>query len=329
MTTEMEQKSPPPTSHGIRISHETVEEVDYESLPANSSLVANLSAGAFAGIMEHTVMFPIDAIKTRVQMKKHSSLPRGIIASVSKIASTEGGRVLWRGVSSVVLGAGPAHAVYFAVFENSKTALVNTFTNNYNSQLITDQNYPVIAALSGICATLASDALMTPFDVVKQRMQADKTVPKLNLPQMARHLYASEGLSTFYVSYPTTLLMSIPFAAINFGVYEWTASILNPNHNYDPLMHCISGGVSGALAAAVTTPLDCIKTALQTKGLASDPGVRNSRGIKDATIALYRQSGYSAFLRGLRPRIIFNIPSTAISWTAYEMAKAYFFNAQF
>lgn len=38
------------------------EENDYESLPTHS-LYVHLLAGAAAGIMEHSVMFPIDSVK--------------------------------------------------------------------------------------------------------------------------------------------------------------------------------------------------------------------------------------------------------------------------
>lgn len=38
----------------------------------------------------------------------------------SRISSTEGIRALWRGVSSVILGAGPAHAVHFGTYEAVK-----------------------------------------------------------------------------------------------------------------------------------------------------------------------------------------------------------------
>jgi hypothetical protein len=38
------------------------EEVDYESLPTTSVKV-QLLAGAIAGIAEHTIIYPIDAIK--------------------------------------------------------------------------------------------------------------------------------------------------------------------------------------------------------------------------------------------------------------------------
>jgi len=44
----------------------------------------------------------------------------GVGSAFKRISSTEGMRVLWRGVSSVVLGAGPAHAVHFGTLETVK-----------------------------------------------------------------------------------------------------------------------------------------------------------------------------------------------------------------
>lgn len=38
-------------------------EEPYEELPPGTSLYAHLAAGALAGIAEHTIMFPFDAIK--------------------------------------------------------------------------------------------------------------------------------------------------------------------------------------------------------------------------------------------------------------------------
>ena len=44
----------------------------------------------------------------------------GIGNAFTRISSTEGMRALWRGVSSVILGAGPAHAVHFGTYEMVK-----------------------------------------------------------------------------------------------------------------------------------------------------------------------------------------------------------------
>jgi hypothetical protein len=89
-------------------SAEPVEEYDYESLPPNFSLLQNMVAGAFAGIAEHTAMYPIDAIKTRMQILNPSTTPAysGVIRNTVQIARTEGFFSLWRGMSSVIVGAG-------------------------------------------------------------------------------------------------------------------------------------------------------------------------------------------------------------------------------
>lgn len=301
-------------------------EIDYESLPDDASLAAHLTAGAFAGIMEHTVMFPIDSIKTRMQIASPQQLSKSMFTSISKISSSEGAYALWRGVSSVVLGAGPAHAVYFSVFEATKTLLVNRLTNSpHSNRIVTDDNHPLIASGAGTAATIASDALMTPFDVLKQRMQASNIAKKqptsLKLYQEAANIYKTEGFSAFYISYPTTLFTNIPFAALNFGFYEYSSLLLNPTNKYNPYLHCVSGGIAGGIAAALTNPFDCIRTALQTRGISHNERLRNIDGFFSAAKALYREAGMKAFSKGLKPRIIFNIPSTAISWTAYEMAK--------
>jgi solute carrier family 25 iron transporter 28/37 len=173
-------------------------------------------------------------------------------------------------------------------------------------------------------------------------MQVHGSVHK-TLAQCARTVYRTEGLQAFYVSYPTTLCMTIPFTATQFMAYESISKVMNPTKEYDPFTHCIAGGLAGAVAAGITTPLDVIKTLLQTRGLAEDSEIRSAKGLFNAAAIIKRQFGWKGFLRGMRPRIISTMPSTAICWyvasaleiacsrptnrssrTSYEMAKAYF-----
>lgn len=161
-----------------------------------------------------------------------------------------------------------------------------------------------------------------------------------SISHCARSLYRTEGLTAFYVSYPTTLCMTIPFTATQFMAYESLSKFMNPQKEYDPFTHCMAGGLAGAFAAGITTPLDVIKTLLQTRGLSQKAEVRNVRGLFNGAKIIRSQYGWSGFFRGLRPRIITTMPSTAICWcvdparvstgmltsnrTSYEMAKAYF-----
>ena len=74
-TSLLQQTQMTSSSHGSsKVEPESLgpnpEEVDYESLPTTSVKV-QLLAGAIAGIAEHTIVYPIDAIKVRI------NTPRG------------------------------------------------------------------------------------------------------------------------------------------------------------------------------------------------------------------------------------------------------------
>lgn len=130
----------------------------------------------------------------------------------------------------------------------------------------------------------------------------------------ARTLLRTEGFSTFYVSYPTTLCMTVPFTATQFMAYESLSKIMNPSKQYDPITHCMAGGLAGAFAAGITTPLDVIKTLLQTRGLSNQEEVRSVRGLLGAAKIIKKEFGWSGFMRGWKPRIVTTMPSTAICW---------------
>jgi solute carrier family 25 (mitochondrial iron transporter), member 28/37 len=100
----------------------------------------------------------------------------GIGNAFTRISSTEGVRVLWRGVSSVIMGAGPAHAVHFGTYEAIKELTGGNREGNPNQWLSARESFlrtrsPLgnvdlggLLALAGASATIASDALMNPFD---------------------------------------------------------------------------------------------------------------------------------------------------------------------
>jgi len=211
--------------------------------------------------------------------------------------------------------SGPAHAVYFATYEVVKQAMGGNASGHH----------PLAAATSGACATIASDAFMNPFDVIKQRMQLHGSTYR-SLGECARTVFRNEGLRAFYVSYPTTLTMTVPFTALQFTAYESLNKVMQRQRRtgYDPLTHCTAGGLAGGFAAAATTPLDVVKTLLQTRGASTDVEIRHARGLFGAAGIIWRREGTKGFFRGMKARVVTAAPSTAICWSAYEVAKAYF-----
>jgi len=228
------------------------------------------------------------------------------------IARTEGWLKLVQGSQVMASGAGPAHAIYFAVYEKVKLA-------GERSLALPDM---AVHAGAGAAATVFHDGVMAPADVVKQRMQMCCS-PHRKALTCARTIYRNEGIAAFYRAYPTMLTMSLPFQMVNFVVYEKMKKITNPNREYNPWAHCLSGAVAGGLAAVITMPLDVSKTLLNTQEANVLSRLQTNRvvGMWSALITVHRMHGVGGFFRGLWAKIIYQAPSTAISWSVYEYFK--------
>ncbi|XP_067243072.1 mitoferrin-2 [Chanodichthys erythropterus] len=293
-------------------------EPDYEGLPQGASTSTHMLAGAVAGIMEHCLMFPIDCVKTRMQslQPEPAARYRNVMDALRQIVRTEG---IWRpirGLNVTAVGAGPAHALYFACYERLKKVLSDIIHPGANSHLAN--------GAAGCVATLLHDAAMNPAEVVKQRMQMYNS-PYRGVLDCMRCVWQREGALAFYRSYTTQLTMNVPFQALHFMTYEYLQELLNPQRQYNPSSHMVSGALAGAIAAAATTPLDVCKTLLNTQeSLAIDSVSQSGRhisGLGHAFRTVYRLGGLPAYFKGVQARVIYQMPSTAISWSVYEFFK--------
>ncbi|CAM9142127.1 unnamed protein product [Chrysoparadoxa australica] len=329
-------------------------EPDWEDWnPSESSFIHHMVAGSIAGIAEHTVIFPIDTIKTHIQCAR--SCPERVAGRrVFNMVVGEGPLRLWRGVGTMFIGCVPAHALYFSSLEQCK------------AQLGVNQpgHHPFGAAVAGGVATVFHDAIMTPMDVIKQRLQLGYYK---GMTDCAKLIYRTEGITAFYRSFPTTLVMNMPYGAVMVAANESLKRMLRPHGDYDTSTYMLAGCGAGAAAAAATTPLDVVKTRLQTQALAhlshqyhpkrnplglgivmkdltpapamglhsastaghcvrvgclEKPAVPlQYRGLMDACRQIMAAERIGGFFRGLLPRLMVHAPSVAISWTTYETAK--------
>ncbi|XP_052752884.1 mitoferrin-like isoform X2 [Galleria mellonella] len=267
---------------------------DYETLPTTQNFTTHMTAGAIAGVMEHCIMYPLDSVKTRMQSLRTAH--NGTIAETFRhMVQREGLLRPIRGMSAVVLGAGPAHACYFATYEHIKHTL---------AQLTRHRHDHITHGLSGCVASLVHDAVSNPAEVVKQRLQMLNS-PYRGVWECARHVYRAEGLRAFYRSYGTQVAMNVPYTAA-----------LNPARAYDPRAHAAAGAAAGALAAAATTPLDVCKTVLNTQEAAA-----RADGLLEAAGHVLRANGPLGFFKGVQARVLYQMPAAAICWLTYETFK--------
>eukprot|EP00698_Gefionella_okellyi_P001367 TRINITY_DN11311_c0_g1_i1.p2 TRINITY_DN11311_c0_g1~~TRINITY_DN11311_c0_g1_i1.p2 ORF type:complete len:293 (-),score=73.74 TRINITY_DN11311_c0_g1_i1:1361-2239(-) len=272
----------------------------------------HLVAGSAAGVMEHLVMFPVDTIKTHMQAARRADAPllRGMMGAARHIVKGDAWG-LFRGLTAMAFGAAPAHGVYFATYEVAKEA----FGGNKEG------HQPVATAAAGALATSISDFAQTPLDVIKQRLQLESSRYNRSVLTAARTIYQQEGLAAFWLSYPTTLVMNIPYHAVQFATYESAKKMLTASlgENNEFAVSFAAGAIAGGCAAALTTPLDVAKTRLQTQ---SEHG-RQYHGMLQTLKLIAEQEGAIALMRGLVPRVLFAAPSGAICWVTYEWVKSF------
>ncbi|XP_039402128.1 mitoferrin-2 isoform X2 [Mauremys reevesii] len=239
---------------------------------------------------------------------------RNVLEALWRIVQTEGFWRPMRGMNITATGAGPAHALYFACYEKLKKTLSDVIHAGGNSH--------VANGAAGCVATLLHDAAMNPVEVIKQRMQMYNS-PYQRVTDCVRAVWRNEGARAFYRSYTTQLTMNIPFQAIHFMTYEFLQEQLNPQRQYNPGSHVVSGACAGAVAAAATTPLDVCKTLLNTQeSLALNSNISGHiTGMANAFRTVYRVGGVTAYFRGVQARVIYQMPSTAIAWSVYEFFK--------
>ncbi|KAL1514306.1 hypothetical protein ABEB36_003583 [Hypothenemus hampei] len=283
---------------------------DYETLPTDN-VGTHMVAGAIAGVMEHCVMYPLDSVKTRMQSLATPSSD-GVSETLIKMVRQEGILRPIRGMGAMVLGAGPAHALYFSSYEFLKERL---------RDMVPSPKYNTLCyGVSGCISTLLHDGVMNPAEVIKQRMQMLNS-PYRSVLSCFINIYRSEGARAFYRSYTTQLTMNVPFQSIHFMVYEFAQTVTNKDRQYNPTAHMVSGALAGAIAAAITTPLDVCKTLLNTQQNT------NAQGLIQAMKLIYQLKGPAGYFRGMRARIMYQMPSTAICWSTYEFFKYLLGNA--
>lgn len=124
----------------------------------------------------------------------------------------------------------------------------------------------------------------------------------------------------------------MPQAMLFMTFYENLKSQIFGTSNITTTGYFCCAGISAALAAGLTTPMDVIKTRLQTqretcpiynKKLQSYD-MKNPRyaSVKNAISLIYLEDGIYGFIRGMAPRMMFVLPGAAVSWSVYEHVKS-------
>lgn len=264
----------------------------------------HLLAAALARSTSIFSMYPVDTIKTRIQMDQRNPF---------RLAG------LYKGVDGSLIGQVPYGVLTFGSYEMYKKALLKQFP----------ETKPVfLYAIAAIFGDLTGSGLLCPSEVIKQRMQAGMYS---STGEAFKKILKEKGLPGFYQGYMGGVTRDVPFRVAQLTTYEVTkncylrfkklqASKLKkgaPNKNLElsPVEAAFCGAVSGTFSAGITSPLDRIKTLLMTDSAAYGGSVRA------CAAKIWQEEGLHGFTTGLVPRVVYIAPSVVIFFIAYEQVQ--------
>jgi len=263
-----------------------------------------LLAGAAAGVSVDVSLYPIDTLKTRLQ-------------SSQGFLKAGGFRGVYKGLSAAACGSAPGAAIFFTTYETAKPLIHRHVMGGRGS--CSDAS-PLTHMLSASFAETAACLVRVPTEVVKQRMQTAAGGANETLSMALRGIWSSFGARGFYTGYGTTVAREIPFSFIQFPIWERMKLLLARYQGEEvlPYQGALCGSVSGAFAAAVTTPLDVIKTRLM---LRLDANGEPYRGFTDCVRRVHAEGGHRAFFKGIVPRTCWIFVGGFFFFGAYEKTK--------
>jgi len=255
--------------------------------PSNTPFSMALIAGGCAGTSVDVTLFPIDTIKTRCQAKE----------GFFKAGGFSG---IYRGLGAAALGSAPGAALFFSTYETVKPMARDVFTDD---RPVAVQG---IAASTGECMACL---VRVPTEVVKQRMQAGQFK---SLGEAASTISSTQGIGGFYRGYFTTVAREIPFALIQFPLWEGLKREISKyqGRETDPWQGALCGSFSGAFSAAVTTPLDVAKTRIMLG--------QSDKGFVGTIAKIFQSEGPTAIFAGVAPRTFWIGLGGFVFFGAYE-----------
>mmetsp|Transcript_25120 Transcript_25120/g.35017 ORF Transcript_25120/g.35017 Transcript_25120/m.35017 type:complete len:287 (+) Transcript_25120:258-1118(+) len=275
----------------------------------NVPLHSKITAGAVSGVMELCCFHPVDTIAKRLMTNRATAISLNTVAFGATYAEAP---LMTKWMS---LYPGFQFATAYKVLQRTYKFGMQPVAYEYLRKKF-DQPKVITQACAGAMVG-AGEVILLPFDVLKIRSQ---TNPESVKGKGMLSILASENFR-LYRGWNWTIARNVPGSFALFGGNSLAKSMLG----LDPSMSGQASLAQNAFASVfgatcsitVAAPMDVIKTRLQQNSLSNVSGWR-------LVADLVREEGFSAFFKGLGPKILVVGPKLVFSMTIAQSVLAYF-----
>lgn len=304
-------------------------------------------SGTSAGALSALALQPLDVLKTRLQVQDEVDARRaryaGAWRGARRIVAEEGARGLFAGTTPAVVGSAVSWGTYFAWYDAARTRYARasasaTAASREGGDGSVVKGLPAsVNALAATEAGLVTTVVTNPIWVVKTRLQLQRG-GGAGVAGGAGERYAGfvdalvkiarkEGVGGLYKGLvPSVWLVS--HGSIQLTAYEWLKEMWargrerNPR-DWKPIVNPTEAGALGLaskfIAVSTTYPIQVVRARMQQRAdvyRGEDAPVYARAG--QAFAQTIRREGVLALYKGFAPNVLRVLPSSAITFAAYE-----------
>lgn len=227
--------------------------------PATKSAML-VVAGGCSGAIAKSITAPLE----RAKLLSQAGATSNFLKVMRDVVAAEGWQGLWRGNSANVIRVIPNKGILLMCSDMYKSGVMSALPAAGSTAVST-----IAGGLAGLTAVLST----YPLELVRTRM-AYRICDPISCEAYAtvwstlRSVVRETGPIGLYAGVGMTLIGSLPFEGIKFGLYDaiktWVPR--DADGRISPVWTLLNGAVSGAVAHAATYPLDTIRRRMQISG---------------------------------------------------------------
>lgn len=274
----------------------------------SSNPLVSMTAGCIAGGVECVSVWPMEFIKTQIQLQGKACNPpyKGMIGGLTHTVRTTGLFSLYRGLSVTLVGSIPKAGIRFG-------------GNAYFKQLLADDRGKLnmgkqFAAGLGAGAVEAVLAV-TPLETIKTKLiQTNQSL----LPGV-QAILKERGLAGLYQGLTATILKQSSNQGLRFMFFNKYKDLLT-EAQAGPLrpLQCLIGGMAaGCFSVLGNNPFDVVKTRMQGVDAAQ------YRSTAHCFSTVLSTEGVRGLYRGAVPRMGRVVPGQGIIFMSFESIQSF------
>lgn len=224
---------------------------------------------------------------------------------------TEGFFRFYRGLGAEMLGMIPKSSAMYASYELFRRLVDDQVKrSNWASSLQTSTQSSISCFIAGALSGIPEATIVTPFQVVKVRLQSKDYVGKYrNTADCAVKIVREEGILKLMSGWSPTILRNSVWNAVYFGSMNYlkqsVASFFPAKRSFllDRVETLVTGFLGAVFATCFNAPFDVVKSRIQSQA-SSDGSVLRYRGTFQTLGLILKEEGWQACYKGFQPKAI-------------------------